>query len=79
MADRKVPVPDQAAFRVDFASWLQTLTHRDHEIICALSGGDGTKAVAEQFGLSEGRVSQLRRKFEQLWRIFQGEAGEVAA
>ena len=33
-----------------------------------------TKAVAERFGLSEGRVSQLRRKFERLWRVFQGEA-----
>jgi len=77
--DRKVNIPALAAFRLDFAGWLETLTHRDCEIICALSGGDGTKAVAEQFGLSEGRVSQLRRKFEQLWRIFQGEAGEVAA
>jgi len=75
--DRKANIPDLAAFRVDFAGWLQTLTHRDRGIICALSGGEGTKAVAEQFGLSEGRVSQLRRKFEKLWRLFQGEAEET--
>lgn len=76
--DRKAGIPDLAAFRIDFAGWLQTLTHRDREIICALSSGDSTKAVAEQFGLSEGRVSQLRRKFEQLWHAFQGVA-EAAA
>ena len=57
---------------------FSSLTDRDREIICAFSGGDTTKAVAERFGLSEGRVSQLRRKFERLWRGFQGEA-EVAA
>jgi len=79
IADRKVPVPDLAAFRIDFAGWLQTLTDRDREIICAFSGGDSTKAVAERFGLSEGRVSQLRRKFERLWLAFQGECAEAAA
>jgi sigma-70-like protein len=76
LADRKVPVPDLAAFRIDFAQWLRTLTRRDQHIISALSGGDTTMAVAERFGLSEGRVSQLRRRFEQLWRRFQGEAGQ---
>jgi hypothetical protein len=78
MADRKVPVPDLAAFRIDFARWLQTLTLRDREIICAFSSGENTKLVAERFGLSEGRVSQLRRKFERLWQIFQGEAYAAA-
>ena len=77
--DRQANIPDLAAFRIDFAGWLQTLTQRDRDIICALSSGDSTKAVAERFGLSEGRVSQLRRKFERLWRIFQAEPGEVAA
>jgi len=76
--DRKAMIPDLAAFRIDFAGWLQKLTHRDREIICALSSGHSTKAAAERFGLSEGRVSQLRRKFERLWRVFQGEA-EAAA
>jgi hypothetical protein len=31
--------------------------------------------VADRFGLTEGRISQLRRRFEQLWWRFQGEAG----
>jgi hypothetical protein len=72
--DRNAMIPDLAAFRIDFTQWLQLLTDRDRRIICALSSGDSTKAVAERFRLSEGRVSQLRRKFERLWQIFQGEA-----
>jgi len=76
--DRTAGIADLAAFRIDFTQWFQLLTDRDRKIICALSSGDSTKLVAERFGLSEGRVSQLRRKFERLWRIFQGEA-EAAA
>jgi hypothetical protein len=36
--------------------------------------------VANRFGISPARVSQLRRKYEQLWRAFQGEpaTGEAA-
>ena len=76
--DRKANIPDLSAFRIDFTQWLRTLTRRDRSIISALTSGETTKAVAEQFGLSEGRVSQLRRKFEKLWRLFQGEAEEAA-
>jgi len=79
IADRKVPVPDLAAFRIDFGKWLQMFTHRDRGIIFALASGETTMVVAERFGLSDGRVSQLRRKFEKLWRTFQGEAEEAAA
>ena len=74
--DRKTNIPDLAAFRVDFGEWLRTLTRRDRRILSALSSGDTTGVVAERFGLTAGRVSQLRRKFEQLWRRFQGEAGQ---
>ena len=74
ISDRKVPVPDLAAFRIDFARWLKTLTRRDRRIIAAFVAGQGTKFVANRFGLSAGRISQLRRKFETLWAVFQGEA-----
>jgi DNA-binding NarL/FixJ family response regulator len=79
VADRNAMIPDLAAFRIDFTRWIQLLTDRDRKIINVLSGGDTTKAVAQQFGLSEGRVSQLRRKFERLWLAFQGECAEAAA
>ena len=75
VADRKASVPDVACFRVDFGRWLKTLSRRDRRVIAAFVAGEGTGAVAGRFGLSPARVSQLRRKYEGLWRAFQGEAG----
>ena len=62
---------DAAAFRIDFERWLNDQCGRDRRIIRRLIGGDGTGEVARRFGLSEGRVSQLRRKFERGWAVFQ--------
>ncbi len=72
--DRKVRIPDLAAFRIDFACWLKTLTRRDRYIIAALVGGERTMAVAERFVISEARVSQLRRRYEREWAVFQKQA-----
>ena len=76
IADRKHPIPDTAAFRIDFGDWLGTLTRRDRKIVAAFVRGERTSAVAGRFGITAGRVSQLRRKYEQGWRVFQGEIGE---
>ena len=77
--DRRTAVPDLAAFRVDFARWLRTLARRDRRIVAALAAGEGTGAVAGRFGLSPGRVSQLRRRYEHLWHAFHGDAACGAA
>lgn len=74
VAERKASVPDVAAFRIDFAAWPKTLTRRDRRIVAALAAGEGSGRVADRFGLSAGRVLQLRRKFDTLWHSFQGEA-----
>lgn len=73
LADRKHPIPDTAAFRIDFARWLRTLTRRDRRIVASLIVGDGTGAVASRFGITPGRVSQLRLEYERRWKVFQGE------
>jgi hypothetical protein len=73
IADRKASIPDTAAFRIDFAHWLRGLSHRDRRIVAALTAGDQTHAVAGRFGITAGRVSQLRRKYQRLWLGFQGE------
>lgn len=75
VADRGASVPDVAAFRVDFAEWLRTLNRRDRKIISAMMSGERTADVAGRFGITPGRVSQLRRKYEAAWRVFQGEGG----
>jgi hypothetical protein len=73
IADRNAPIPDTAAFRIDFAEWLQGLHRRDRRIIRALISGEQGFAVAQRFGISAGRISQLRRRYEREWERFQGE------
>ena len=77
-ASGRSDVPDLAAFRVDFGQWFSSFARRDQKIITALGSGDCTKAVAERFGISPARVSQLRRRYEQEWMAFQGEEQAAA-
>jgi hypothetical protein len=67
------PVPDQVAFRLDFPAWLCGLSHRNRDIAEAMALGHGTKHLSRRFGLSEGRVSQLRGQFCDSWRRFHNE------
>lgn len=76
--DLRTPILDQVCFRVDFPEWLRTLPRRDRKIAEALSEGRTTTEVARRFGLTLGRVSQLRREFERSWLEFQGEAEKIA-
>ena len=68
------PVPDQVQFRCDFPRWLRRLGGRDRRVARTLMAGDRPVDVARQFGLTEGRVSQLRRAFRRDWQAFGGGA-----
>src|SRR5215831_10896862 len=67
------PPPDAAAFRLDFACWLQTRTDRDRGIIGDMILDERTLDLAKKYGLSAGRISQLRREYRQNWRHFGSE------
>jgi hypothetical protein len=67
------PVPDQAAFRIDFPSWLQTLTARERRVVRAMIQNEQTRDLSRRFGVSPGRVSQWRRAFERGWSTFTGD------
>jgi hypothetical protein len=67
------PPPEAAAFRIDFPQFLQSLTDRDRRLAEYLSLGHQAAKAAGQFGLSPGRVTQLRQRWCQEWRAFQGE------
>ena len=54
------PPPDAAAFRIDFPDWLATWPERDRRLIEALGLGERTTALAQQHGLTPGRISQKR-------------------
>jgi hypothetical protein len=64
------PPPDQAAFRIDFASWRRTRTERDRRLMADLMVGERTSHVARKHGITAGRVSQLRRDFHDDWVRF---------
>lgn len=76
--DTRTPVPEQAAFRIDFPAWLGTQTERNRCIAEAMMQGDKTLELARQFAISPGRVSQLRRQLLQDYRRFHGEETEPA-
>ena len=71
--NRRSPVPDQAAFRIDFPRWLETLPERDRDIVLRLCQGERPVDVARHHGITRGRVSQLRRELHDGWLRFHGE------
>jgi hypothetical protein len=71
------PVPDQAAFRLDFRAWLKSLTPRERRLIGAMSADERTKDLSRQFEVSPGRISQMRREFKDGWERFCGDVGCV--
>jgi len=66
----QTPVPDQVVFRVDFPEWRNSRSKRDRRLMDELLVGERTQDVSRKFGLSAGRVSQLRREFHQDWLAF---------
>jgi hypothetical protein len=67
------PVPDQAAFRVDFPTFLAGLGQRDRELVKFLALGHFAHSAATRFKLSEGRVCQLRKTWRERWCQSQDE------
>jgi hypothetical protein len=63
----QTPVPEQVAFRLDFPAWRLSRSERDRRLLDDLMLGERTKDVAEKYGLTWGRISQLRRDFHQDW------------
>ena len=70
--DHRVSVADQAALRIDVPEWLKGFARRLQEIACDLARGFSTSEVAARYGVSAGRISQLRREFYLSWLAFQG-------
>jgi hypothetical protein len=75
--DKRAPVADQVAAKIDVGTWFGTLTKRMKEIAKDLAFGCSTSEVAKKYGVTAGRISQLRRMLEESWAKFQQE--DVAA
>ena len=69
----RTPVPDQVQFRLDFPRWRRTLGRGRRALMDAMAAGHRTTDLAGMFGLSQGRVSQVRRELCESWRAFCGD------
>jgi hypothetical protein len=73
----RTPPDEQCAFRIDFPAWRATHAERDRRVLDDLMLGERTLDVAGKYGLSPGRVSQLRREFLLGWRRYVSEPPPV--
>jgi len=69
----QTPPDEQDAFRLDFPAWRLSRCERDRRLIDDLMIGERTKDVSRKHGLTQGRISQLRREFQEDWSRFCGE------
>jgi hypothetical protein len=76
--DRTAGPAEIAMTRLDFASWLSTLSKRDRQLAEKLVLGETTGRVARTFRISAARVSQLRRELCANWHSFVGELTDAA-
>jgi len=77
--DRHAGPSETARVRLDFGDWLHSLPRRNRRIAEFLALGNHTSEAARKFGLSEGRVSQLRKELKVAWDAFTGETDGNAA
>jgi hypothetical protein len=65
---------DEAAFRIDFAAWLQSLPPRKRAAAELLAEGYGTGEAARQLGVSPCAISLDRAWLDRSWVRYQREA-----
>jgi hypothetical protein len=73
----KITPPDAAAFRLDFPAWIHQLGDRDRRIARDMALGERTLDLADKYGTSQARISQLRREFRADWERFTADPGVV--
>jgi DNA-directed RNA polymerase specialized sigma24 family protein len=69
----RTPIPEQVQFRCDFPAWVSSLPGSKRRLVGPLAGGHRATDVARAFGLSEGRISQLRKEFRYSYAAFCGD------
>jgi hypothetical protein len=75
--DHRAGPAETAAMRIDFATFLRSLTRYERKLALKLAQGESTSAAASRLGISAGRVSQIRRALHDKWRQFQGDASTL--
>jgi hypothetical protein len=66
-------------FKMDFfEGWLQEQSDRDRAIILDLATGETTGAVARKYGVSDGLISQYRKRYRSSWNEYIADKKETA-
>jgi hypothetical protein len=77
--DTITPVPDQVAFRLEFAAWMGGLSRRERMLVEFLALGNTPSDAAQRFRVSRARVSQLRVELKEGWQEFWSDAPQTSA
>jgi hypothetical protein len=70
MEDRRVNVADTVQFVIDYEEWLSNQSARDQQIIKDLAYGYTTGDVAKKYAVSDGLISQYRKRYGNSWKTF---------
>jgi hypothetical protein len=75
----RYPVDRTVQFKMDFfEGWLQEQSERDRSIILDLATGETTGAVARKYGVSDGLISQYRKRYRASWSEYLADKKEAA-
>ena len=72
LEDRHCGPFDIVRTKLDFAAWLRSLPVKLRRIAKTLANGERTHDVAHKFGVSDGRISQIRAELSASCRRFIG-------
>jgi hypothetical protein len=72
LEDRSTPVPDQAAFRIDWSGFLRQQHDRTRKALALLAEGRKQVEVADRMGVTPAAVCQRIKKAEREWLAWQG-------
>ena len=72
--NKSTPVPDQAAFRIDWSDFLRQQHDRTRKTLAMLAAGHKQVEVADRLGVTASAVCQRIAKAEREWENLQGES-----
>jgi DNA-binding NarL/FixJ family response regulator len=75
--DRHSTPAEIATLRIDFWAWLASLPRRDRWIAWLLAAGEAVRDIANRFGLTPGRISQMRRELCDSWQVFVADVAKL--
>lgn len=75
--DRHATPAEIATLRIDFWAWLASLPRRDRWIEWLLAAGEAVGSIAKRFGLTPGRISQMRCELYDSWHVFVADIADA--